>query len=258
MAKANHKVECLDCTDFCRGKDCTVLDWNILCDFDGTIALKDITDSLLERFARPGWETLESAWRSGKLGSRECMGGQVALLDASQTEIDAHLASMEIDPMFPAFVAAAKAAGISITIVSDGLDYAISKILARYALADLPIIANHFEPEGAREWSLKFPYSSPSCSVSSGNCKCACVSRARKPPHNILLIGDGASDFCAADAVDHVFAKARLIDHCTSAGIPHTPIAGFAEALALLPALIAGRLTKFSSLNVVQDISSNA
>lgn len=235
-----------------------MLEWNILCDFDGTIALQDITDSLLERFARPGWETLESAWRSGKLGSRECMGGQVALLDASQADIDAHLATMEIDPMFPAFVIAAKTAGISITIVSDGLDYAINKILARYDLADLPIIANQLEREGEREWSLKFPYASPSCTVSSGNCKCACVSRARKPPHNILLIGDGVSDFCAADAVDHVFAKARLIDHCRSAGIAHTPIIDFAEALQLLPALIAGRLPNLSSLHVIQDISSNA
>ena len=47
-----------------------------------------------------------------------------------------------------------------------------------------------------------------------------------------LLIGDGASDFCAADRVDFVFAKHRLIEHCRSAGIPYVPITSFADALA--------------------------
>ena len=35
--------------------------WTILCDFDGTVSVEDITDSLLERFARPGWQTIEQA-----------------------------------------------------------------------------------------------------------------------------------------------------------------------------------------------------
>src|SRR4051812_17596784 len=48
-------------------------DWTVLCDFDGTISLRDVTDSLLERFGRPGWRELEQAWERGEIGSRECM-----------------------------------------------------------------------------------------------------------------------------------------------------------------------------------------
>jgi 2-hydroxy-3-keto-5-methylthiopentenyl-1-phosphate phosphatase len=62
-------------------------------------------------------------------------------------------------------------------------------------------------------------------------------------PARTLLIGDGASDFCAADRVDFVFAKHRLIEHCRSAGIPYAPIASFEEAIALLPSLLDGSLT---------------
>lgn len=214
--------------------------WNILCDFDGTISVEDVIDSLLEHHGRPGWEILESDWRAGRIGSRECMSGQVALLDLSRDELDAHLASLWIDPAFPAFVAEARRLGAPLRVVSDGLDYAIESILGRYGLADLPLAANHLRANGPRRWSLTSPWQADGCR--SGTCKCACVDDARANGRKTLLIGDGASDFCAADRVDFVFAKNRLIEHCRAAGIPYMPITSFDEAIACLPALFDGRL----------------
>ena len=43
----------------------------------------------------------------------------------------------------------------------------------------------------------------------------------------MLLVGDGASDFCAATRADLTFAKSRLLDHCAVLGIPHRPIRDF-------------------------------
>jgi hypothetical protein len=37
----------------------SVSGWTILCDFDGTISVEDVIDSLLDRFGRPGWKVLE-------------------------------------------------------------------------------------------------------------------------------------------------------------------------------------------------------
>jgi 2-hydroxy-3-keto-5-methylthiopentenyl-1-phosphate phosphatase len=216
--------------------------WTILCDFDGTVSVEDITDSLLERFARPGWQTIEQAWRRGEIGSHDCMAEQVALLDASREEIDAHLDNMMIDRSFAAFVAEAEDAGIPIAIVSDGLDYAIRRILRSHGLGRLPIIANRLEAAGPRSWRLDFPFGSPSCRIASGNCKCACAGRSRDDGRRVLLVGDGASDFCVAAEADLVFAKHRLIEHCRSAGIAYVPVTGFADALDLLPTLIAGSL----------------
>jgi 2-hydroxy-3-keto-5-methylthiopentenyl-1-phosphate phosphatase len=170
------------------------------------------------------------------------MAEQVALLDASREEIDAHLDSMMIDRAFPAFVAEAEAAGIPLAIVSDGLDYAIRRILVSHGLGRLPIIANRLEATGARSWRLDFPHGSPSCRIAMGNCKCACAGRAREEKRRVLLIGDGASDFCVAGEADLVFAKHRLIEHCRSAGIAYVPVTGFADALDLLPTLIAGEI----------------
>ena len=39
----------------------------VICDFDGTITLKDSTDLLLKRFADPAWLDIEKEWLRGKL-----------------------------------------------------------------------------------------------------------------------------------------------------------------------------------------------
>ncbi len=217
-------------------------DWTLLCDFDGTISVEDTTDTLLDRFGKPGWEVLETDWREGRIGSHDCMAGQVALLDMSRAELDAHLAEREIDAAFPQFVAAARAQNLPIEILSDGLDYAIHSILSHYDLDWLPVTANRLEAVGEREWRLAFPNASRSCSVASGTCKCARAALAQGSRKQVLMIGDGASDFCVAEAADFVFAKGKLIDHCRAKNIPHAPIDGFADALSLLPALVSGKL----------------
>jgi 2-hydroxy-3-keto-5-methylthiopentenyl-1-phosphate phosphatase len=68
------------------------------------------------------------------------------------------------------------------------------------------------------------------------------VAQASAGGARTLLIGDGASDFCAADRVDFVFAKHRLIEHCRAAGIDYVPITGFEDALEFLPKLLNGTL----------------
>ena len=131
-------------------------DWTLLCDFDGTISVEDTTDTLLERFGKPGWEVLETEWRAGRIGSRDCMAGQVALLDMDRAELDAHLAERGMDPAFADFVRDAQAQGMHVEILSDGLDYAIRTILARDALDHLPITANRLEAAGDRAGASHF------------------------------------------------------------------------------------------------------
>jgi 2-hydroxy-3-keto-5-methylthiopentenyl-1-phosphate phosphatase len=220
----------------------TVSDWIILCDFDGTISVEDVTDSLLERHAHPDWMILEERWKSGAIGSHDCMADQIGLIDADRGQLDALFAAMRIDRMFPAFVEAALTAHIPIRIVSDGLDLAIESILARHQLDHLPISANKIEANGERRWRLSFPHASDDCKVASGMCKCEQVAQARVQKKKVLLIGDGVSDFCAAGAVDMVFAKHRLIEHCRAHGLPYIPITSFEDALVLLPSLIEGTL----------------
>ncbi len=214
--------------------------WTVLCDFDGTIALEDVTDSLLVRFGRPGWDALEADWRDGRIGSRLCMQGQVALLDCTRDELMDHIASIRIDDRFPAFVTALEQRGWPLVVVSDGLDLVIWAILQRYGLGRLSVVANQLKAVGQRSWQLDFPNARPNCGTDSGTCKCAWSQPPVAAPSSlVLMIGDGASDFCVAGRADMTFARKRLLEHCLDNGLRHRPVADFGQALALLPELAA-------------------
>lgn len=216
--------------------------WSILCDFDGTISLEDVIDTLLVQYGQPGWQALEAQWQAGEIGSRACMQGQVRLLALDPATLDAHLDQIRIDPGFAGFVRQAQALGLPLRIVSDGLDYAIHRILANHGLPLLPVVANHLRWCGGH-WELESPHQADGCR--SGTCKCSVAARARaEDAPRVLMIGDGTSDFCVSEHADFVFAKRRLIAHCSDAGIPHAAIDSFHDATALLPDLLAGRLLR--------------
>jgi len=204
--------------------------WTVLCDFDGTISPTDVTDSLLARFARDGWQELERKWVAGRIGSRACMAGQVALLDCSREELDAHLAEIAIDPGFKAFAAAVQSSGSSLAIVSDGLDGAILSILSRASMPPVPVYASRLVQTGPRSWALEFPHARKDCVSAGATCKCA-RARATDPDRPVMMIGDGASDFCVAAASNVTLARAQLLAHCVDEGIAHRPVTNFAEAL---------------------------
>ncbi|MGE5538979.1 MAG: MtnX-like HAD-IB family phosphatase [Gemmatimonas sp.] len=211
--------------------------WRVLCDFDGTIATEDVTDSILTRFAAPEWQAIEAEWKAGRIGSRECMARQVALIRATPEDIDEHLESIALDRHFAGFVELCRSRGVPVTVVSDGLDYAIYSLLAREGLADVPVISNRLDSVGADRYRLEFPNADAGCRSASGTCKCRSWDGSDRATQT-LLIGDGASDMCAAGAVDLVFAKDSLLDHCRSNGIAHVPCMNFADAQSLMTALI--------------------
>ncbi|EPR43094.1 2,3-diketo-5-methylthio-1-phosphopentane phosphatase [Desulfovibrio sp. X2] len=219
-----------------RRPPCTVF-----CDFDGTIAETDVTDSLLGSFAPPQWLDIEQDWKRGLIGSLECMRRQVGLLRCPQEQLDAHLEGIAIDPTFPAFVAACEARGTEVVVVSDGIDYAIRSILARHGLPHLTVFANHLRLEPDGRYALSFPHAAPDCAQRSGTCKCRVLARRGGLS---LLVGDGRSDFCAAADADFVFAKDALLAHCRAHGLPHLPYTRFSDVASFLDAMDDPRLDR--------------
>ncbi len=210
--------------------------WLVVCDFDGTIANIDVTDGILSRFALPEWVDVEVEWKAGAIGSRECMRRQVELLRVARPELDAYLDTIEIDPGFAAFVADCRRQQLPLVVISDGIDYAIRRILQRHGLGDLPLASNRLVQTGDDSYRLEFPDSDPQCRAGSGTCKCA-VSASRAHGSKRLLIGDGSSDFCLAASADLVFAKTKLLKHCRDNCLPHHACPDFGVALQLLKQL---------------------
>jgi len=205
---------------------------HVLCDFDGTITAEDVTDGLLMRFADPRWEAIEADWLAGRIGSRKCLAAQIALLKVDKPTLDAYLDQVDIDPHFRAFAAFCAAHAIHLEIISDGLDYALARILARHGLAHLPRTANRLVFLPGQRYRVEFPYADSGCAAASGVCKC----QVAQPHHDQwrLLIGDGTSDFCLAGVVDLVYARGKLLDHCQRLRLTHQPCTDFHQATLLL------------------------
>lgn len=203
----------------------------VFVDFDGTISLEDTTDVVLERFADPAWQKVEADWLAGRIGSRECLHTQVDLVRASPEELDGVCEDVPLDPHFPELVALCRQHGIPVAVISDGLDRLVTKMLTRIGV-DVPVFANRLEYLGDRRWQLRFPYAASGCQAGAGNCKC--VAMAHEPMTTRVLIGDGRSDFCAAETADLVIAKGALVEHCQASGLPYIVFGNFAGATTLL------------------------
>jgi 2-hydroxy-3-keto-5-methylthiopentenyl-1-phosphate phosphatase len=208
---------------------------HVFCDFDGTISERDVTDALLEAFAAPPWREVEALWRDKIIGSKECMRRQMELLCCSRQELDTLLDTMAIDPDFPDFLAACRESGIPVTVLSDGIDYAIRRVLRNHNLEGLPVYANRLRLHADGGYGLDSLHADPDCPAQSGTCKCALMRRLVQPGVDAILVGDGSSDFCAAsEAADFVMAKDSLLRHCRAHALPHAPYASFRDVKRLL------------------------
>ena len=213
---------------------------HIYCDFDGTISTHDATDYVLSRLADPVWEEIEAQWAAGQIDSGTCMRQQIALIDARRDVLDKVLDEIEIDAGFVSFMTFCQSERLPVTIVSDGVDYFIKRILSRFDLGPLPVVANRLlmtENAGRVTYALLSPYADSGCRAASGVCKCRVLDVA--VPR--VYVGDGRSDFCVSDRPELIFAKHALADHCRNQNIPFIAYEGFRDVTrslrALLPAL---------------------
>jgi 2,3-diketo-5-methylthio-1-phosphopentane phosphatase len=208
----------------------------VFCDFDGTITRQDSTDAVLEALAEPRWRVLQAEWEAGRLSGAACMRGQVELIGGSKAGLDAVLDAIELDPGFAAFLHWSEGRRMAVSVVSDGVDYFIARILARYGLHRLPVIANRLvRSPGA--WRLEHPPTPVDCTNGSGVCKCSAAG-GRTATDTMVFIGDGRSDFCISSRADILFAKGALAIHAETVSTPYLPFDTFHDITRALAVLV--------------------
>jgi len=89
----------------------------ILVDYDGTIALTDVSDALMAEFVTDEWEAKAAEYDAGLVGSRRLMEWEVGLITTPPDELRALAAAQPHDPGFAPFVRRAQAAGIPVEVV---------------------------------------------------------------------------------------------------------------------------------------------
>jgi 2,3-diketo-5-methylthio-1-phosphopentane phosphatase/HAD superfamily hydrolase (TIGR01509 family) len=211
-----------------------------LCDFDGTISIRDMGYLLVSRFCTGDWRTIDRDFSDGKIGSKEAYlrigeilkGEKQAILRFIQKHSD-------IDPYFTSFYQTCRAQGIDVKIVSDGLDFYIQAILEAHQLSGIPFYANQIRPRGEEGIEFSFPYLNEECGL-CGTCKKKILQMYRKDYDSILFAGNGLSDRCAAKEADFVFAKGSLYPYCIDQEIPCHFFLNFGEILSDLKKKIRG------------------
>ncbi|MBI3749098.1 MAG: HAD-IB family phosphatase [Chloroflexi bacterium] len=209
----------------------------ILVDYDGTIALADVSDTVMAEHVPQIWESEAAAYDAGLMGSRRLMEIEMGLVNAPGEALFATAAAQPHDPGFVAFVRRAQAAGVVVEVVSDGFGFFIRPALEALGVGELPVVTARTTFSGRRA-SIAFPNGHPACFV-CGTCKRNRVLAHQAAGRTVVFIGDGESDRYAAGYSDIVWAKRALVQICLEAGWPYRHWTEFAEIDGWLAATLS-------------------
>ena len=204
-------------------------------DFDGTVTVKDVGNSIFERFLSPelleqGWHNeIIELWKVGNISSRECLTYECEYSIVTEKELNTELEKFGLTPGFVETVQYCKRRGIHLMILSDGLDYYIEYILGKYGISDVEYRANHmFFHNGSL--AAEFPFVDKGCGR-CGNCKRWHMDTIRQDGDVIIYVGDGFSDRYAIRSADIIFAKHDLADYCNKESLNFFPFNNFFDIL---------------------------
>jgi 2-hydroxy-3-keto-5-methylthiopentenyl-1-phosphate phosphatase len=208
----------------------TQQNFQIFSDFDGTIALNDVGDSVFTTFGGPRWVVPVQEWKDGKISSKECLRLECSLTTVSKQELEKFSDQQKIDPYFTDFVAYCREHNYPFIVLSDGLSFYIKRILENYGFHDLEVRANEVIFLDKNKIKPEFPYYGKGCST-CGNCKGYHLRHLRQDGATSVYIGDGLSDRCGVHESDIVFAKDDLKRYCQENDIKFYEFNNFNDVL---------------------------
>lgn len=180
----------------------------VIVDFDGTVTEHDLLDEIAATFGDPAvYREVEDGLVEGRLSLREVISREFEPVREPLEDVVAWaLERARIRPGFAELVRLARDEGWRLVVVSSGFRELIEPILEREGLK-VELHANRVEarPEG---WRVLWQYDD-SCASCGESCKRSLV-KALAGEEEIVYIGDGYSDRCAALASDRVFATRAL------------------------------------------------
>ena len=205
----------------------------LVVDFDGTVTEQDLLDTIAQRFGDPEvYRHVDEGLDEGRLTLREVITREYEPVRKPLEEVVAwELDNVRIRPGFRELIELANERGWRFVIVSSGFHELIEPILEHEGV-DVELHANrvHPSPEG---WRVVWQYDE-ACENCGESCKRSIVRRFGGDGE-IVYVGDGYSDRCAAEASDRVFATEGLARYLDERGVSYEPFDDFHD--------IARRLT---------------
>ncbi|MDD5505420.1 MAG: MtnX-like HAD-IB family phosphatase [Candidatus Omnitrophica bacterium] len=181
-------------------------------DFDNTIATCDVFDNMLLLFSRDDrWVELEKRWKSGRIGSKTCMEGQLRGMDLNKKSLDAYLPKIKLDPYFKTLYKFLQSRKVKTVVLSDNFDYILNRILKINGVKKLKVLANKLSfPRD--QVKTDYPFKNKDCQICA-HCKTKNLLENSPKGSIIIYVGDGTSDICPAKCAQLVFAKDNLLKY---------------------------------------------
>ncbi|MDD5432552.1 MAG: MtnX-like HAD-IB family phosphatase [Candidatus Omnitrophica bacterium] len=202
--------------------------YSVFVDFDNTIAKCDTFDGLLPKFSRDDkWISIEESWKQGKIGSLECLSGQLAGMDLTKKDLDNYLLGIELDPYFKKLAEFLSYKKNKVTILTDNFDYILKSVLKNNKINNVKVYSNKLVFSKGRP-SPSFPFKDKKCHICA-HCKKKNLLANTLKDSIIVYIGDGQSDICPAKYADIVFAKDGLLKHFKEKKLEYRPFRNLKE-----------------------------
>ena len=225
----------------------------ILCDFDGTTALQDVCDEVLNKFGHTDWAKFGQAYDAGEISHKEMNHLFVEQLRCTPEELSAFLKSeIVIRKGFEEFYSFVRLNDIGIILLSGGWDFCIRTVMQNFKVSfpddikaldnelanrqNLPTICNGIDMNNGSYNLLPHPYESQKCTPDKAKIAQELKSQYGVP---IICIGDGSTDYDITQIADITFATGSLSKHCEKNGLRFIPFTTFHEIKEALEKLLS-------------------
>jgi 2-hydroxy-3-keto-5-methylthiopentenyl-1-phosphate phosphatase len=191
----------------------------LVVDFDGTVTEQDLLDTIAQTFGDEDvYREVDEGLDDDSLTLNEVIRREFEPVRAPLGEVrDWVLENVRVRPGFRELVELARERAWRIVVVSSGFRELIEPVLEREGLGDLELLSNTVDPD-ADGWKVRFRVSE-ACEVCGQPCKRS-TAAALADGTELVYVGDGYSDRCAAEVADVVFARRGLASYLEDRGVP--------------------------------------
>lgn len=194
----------------------------LVSDFDGTISPEDffwyVANHYLDDKALEPWQR----YLAGKLSHIEALNAIFAKICLPQTELDAFIKTIPIDPAFSKTALFCFEKHIPFYICSAGCDYYINLIIGDLIKKyNIQLVTNH----GVYSQTTGLQMIPPAqdsffYDQKVGISKASVVRQLKEQGYFVVFAGDGPPDIAPAQVADVVFAKKILLKKCQELELP--------------------------------------
>jgi 2,3-diketo-5-methylthio-1-phosphopentane phosphatase len=216
----------------------------IFLDFDGTITQNDLTDVIFKKYGDFDGNLAKLINKDITIFDYWKAFANALPQDFECNGLNEIIANEQIDPYFGKFVELCNDKDIPLAITTDNFDIITKPFLQAKLPQDIfrniiedNIYSNKLSIDGAK-YIPQFPFANENCQCMSAVCKRNVILSSTPDDSIVIYVGDGFSDFCAAEVSDIIFAKNTLAKYCSENRLPHYTYKSFFDIVQILSKLL--------------------